>query len=137
MPRTPPPFLPTEATAAVEEIGRALARARLARGDTQQIAAQRCGVHWQTISRIERGDARVAVGTVFAVLVVYGMGRRLFELAEDDEATKILMQRALPRRAGGSRAGASKRAADRPAGAADAGDDEEGAGSQPSGGVPR
>jgi transcriptional regulator with XRE-family HTH domain len=101
MARTPPPFLPSEAVMAVEEIGLALARARLARGDTQQVAAERCGVHWQTISRIERGDPRVAVGTVFAVLVIYGQAARLFDLAQDTEATKVLMRRAVPLRGRG------------------------------------
>jgi hypothetical protein len=38
----------------------------------------------------------VAVGHVFAMLDMYGKGNKLFDLAEDDPQTLILMRRLLP-----------------------------------------
>jgi transcriptional regulator with XRE-family HTH domain len=82
----------------LKQIGKSLARARLARRDTQEIAGQRCGVHAQTIARIERGDPRVAIGTVFAMMTLYGRNDALLALAEDDDATVSLAQQTLPKR---------------------------------------
>ena len=60
--------------------------------------AERCGIHKQTVGRIERGDPAVGIGAVFSVLVMYGMGARLFELARDDEEALSIAMRALPKR---------------------------------------
>jgi len=49
------------------ELGQAIKAARLARGETRAIAAQRVGVHEDTIARLEAGDPRVAIGTVFTL----------------------------------------------------------------------
>lgn len=91
-------ILPTEAAAALRSLGQSLSRARRARGDTQKIAGERIGVHAQTIARIEQGDATVAVGMVYALLAMYGLAPRLFDLAKDDETTRLLAQKALPKR---------------------------------------
>ena len=55
-------------------------------------------MHAQTISRIEVGDPRVAIGTVFAYLGIYGRTQQLLALAEDDEMTLSLARQALPKR---------------------------------------
>lgn len=91
-------FLPFEVEQGLRAAGEHLERCRLARGETLQIVAERCGVHAQTISRIEKGDSSVSIGKVFAVLHMYGQVDRLFDLSKTDEATEILYQRMLPSR---------------------------------------
>ncbi len=82
----------------MKQLGKSLARARLARRDTQEVAGERLGVHAQTIARIERGDPRVAIGTVFAMMTFYGRTDALQALAEDDDVTVTLAQQTLPKR---------------------------------------
>lgn len=89
---------PYEVSAALESLGRHLERARLARGDTQKVAGERCGLHAQTIARIEKGDPSVGISKVFTLMAQYGMSQRLFELARTDEATEILYRKHLPAR---------------------------------------
>ena len=90
--------IPYEVESALSGMGAMLERARLARGDTQKLVGERCALHPQTIARIERGDPSVAIGKYFAVMHLYGLSGRLFELAKTDEATEILYRRRLPRR---------------------------------------
>ena len=89
---------PYEVTSALLALGKHLARARLARGDTQKVTGERCGLHPQTIARIEAGDATVGISKVFTLMALYGMAERLFELARTDEATEILYRKHLPSR---------------------------------------
>ena len=91
-------ILPYEAMAALEALGGLLSRARRARGDTQAVAAERCGLHKQTVARIEKGDPSVGVGKVFALMATYDMSQRLFSLAETDETTEVLYRKHLPAR---------------------------------------
>jgi hypothetical protein len=97
MPKTSPVY-PFEVASSLKGLGEMLSVARRARQDTLLDAAQRCGVHSQTISRIEQGDPGVAVGTIFLVMSTYGMAQRLFELSEIDEETEILMRKHIPQR---------------------------------------
>jgi len=92
--------LPFEMAQGLRDLGANLARARLARGDTQRTAAERCGLHPQTVARIERGDPGVAIGKVFSVMHIYGQGSRVHELARTDEAMEILYRHHLPKRGG-------------------------------------
>lgn len=78
--------IPDEARAALQGIGRAVRQARLARGEGQAAAAERLGVHVQTIGRIEAGEPGVAAGHVLGLMAVYGLGDRLAALAPLDEA---------------------------------------------------
>lgn len=91
-------FLPFEVDQGLKAVGEHLARCRLARGETQKTVGERCGVHVQTVARIESGDPSVAIGKVFALLHLYGQVDRVFDLAKTDEATEILYQRMLPSR---------------------------------------
>lgn len=97
--------LPASTRSALKQIGKSISRARRARRDTQEIAAERIGVHMQTIARIERGDPRVAIGTVFALLDFYGRASALRLLAEDDDLTLALAQQTLPKRGASAPAG--------------------------------
>lgn len=63
-----------------KQIGKALQRKREDLGLTQRQAAERVGVHWQTIGRIERGCGReTAAGPLaaFAALVGYPLAEAL------------------------------------------------------------
>ena len=91
-------FTPFEVEQSMQALGAHLARTRLARGDTQKLAAERCGLHTQTVARIERGDLGVGIGNVFALMHMYGQSDRLFELSRTDEATEILYRHHLPKR---------------------------------------
>lgn len=94
---------PFEVIASLKALGEQISRARRARGDTQAVAGERCGLHAQTVARIERGDPAVSVSKVFTLMTLYDMGARLFELSKSDEATDILMRRHLPKRGSSAR----------------------------------
>lgn len=99
-------ILPFEAEQALIELGSLLSRARRARGDTQAVAAERCGLHAQTVARIEKGDASVSVGKLFSLMTMYDLAPRLIELSRPDETTELLARQRLPKRvraAGGAR----------------------------------
>jgi HTH-type transcriptional regulator/antitoxin HipB len=63
-----------EALQTIRELGAAAKQARIAAGDGQAAAAERLGVHVQTIGRIESGEPGVAVGHVMGLLALYGVG---------------------------------------------------------------
>ena len=89
---------PYEVDQSLQALGAHMARTRLARGDTQRLAAERCGLHVQTVARIERGDPGVAIGKVFTLLHMYGQTSRIFDLSNTDQATEILYRHHLPKR---------------------------------------
>ncbi|WP_298233372.1 helix-turn-helix domain-containing protein [uncultured Azohydromonas sp.] len=62
-----------EALQTIRELGAAAKRARIAAGEGQAAAAERLGVHVQTIGRIEAGEPGVAVGHVMGLLALYGV----------------------------------------------------------------
>lgn len=94
------PSLPDDTLMALKAIGEALTRARLARGDTQQVAAERIGAHAQTVARMERGEPGVAAGALLGLLAIYGHDKTVWQLAEDTQQTTLLAMRKLrqPRR---------------------------------------
>jgi len=59
---------------AIKSLGTAVRAARTAAGQSQSAAAARLGVHVQTIARIESGEPGVAIGHVFGLLALYGLG---------------------------------------------------------------
>lgn len=89
---------PSQVLFALVDLGSACSLARLARGDTQAQAAERCGFHMQTVARIESGDPSVAISKVFTLLSYYGLGSRLFDLSQTDEVTQVLIERAVAKR---------------------------------------
>ncbi|WP_084150540.1 helix-turn-helix domain-containing protein [Azohydromonas australica] len=62
-----------EALQTIRELGAAAKQARIAAGEGQAAAAERLGVHVQTIGRIESGEPGVAVGHVMGLLALYGV----------------------------------------------------------------
>lgn len=66
-----------DALQSIRDMGAAAKRARLQAGEGQSAAAQRLGVHVQTIARIEAGEPGVAVGHVVGLLALYGLSLAL------------------------------------------------------------
>lgn len=98
--------LPASANYALQSLGGSIRRARLRRNLTIEDLAGRCDVGAQTISRLEKGDPGVAIGTVAAALSVLGLVGSLGEVAlrdPDGEALERVRgrQRARSRRAHG------------------------------------
>lgn len=80
------PALSFESEAALENVARGLRVARLARGESQATAAQRVGVGVATYQRMEsaNGIARVASGTLFTALCIYGFASQVLELGNPE-----------------------------------------------------
>ena len=88
--RRPTPHLLDQAT----QIGRRLARLRLARGIKQTDAALRAGLSRNTAYRLERGDPGLAVGQVLRYLDAIAPGSTLLDLlSESDPALAALAAR--------------------------------------------
>lgn len=62
---------------AIKELGAAAKVARTAAGQAQGVAADRLGVHVQTIGRIESGEPGVAIGHVLGLLALYDLTVKL------------------------------------------------------------
>ena len=85
-----PPHLLDQAT----QLGRRLARLRLARGIKQTDAALRAGLSRNTAYRIERGDPGLAIGQVLRYLDAIAPGSTLLDLlSESDPALAALAAR--------------------------------------------
>lgn len=65
--------IPGDALETIRKLGAAARQARTAAGENQATAAERLGVHIQTIGRIEAGEPGVAVGHVVGLLALYGL----------------------------------------------------------------
>ena len=65
--------IPEAALQTIQALGAAAKRARLAAGEGQAAAAERLGVHVQTVGRIESGEPGVAIGHVVGLLALYGV----------------------------------------------------------------
>ena len=64
-------------------MGAAAKAARLAAGEGQAVAAQRLGVHVQTIGRLEAGEPGVSIGHMIGLLALYGVGVTLHQRQGD------------------------------------------------------
>jgi transcriptional regulator with XRE-family HTH domain len=83
-------------------LGSLIQKERLVTGTSQLLLAERLGVSRQTVASLEKGDPRVAIGTVFEAAVTLGIPL----LAEDSQQIKQSQQLLanlegiLPKRAG-------------------------------------
>jgi transcriptional regulator with XRE-family HTH domain len=75
-----------ESEVALENVARGLRAARLARGESQATAAARVGVSLATYQRMESADgiARVASGTLFTALCIYGFAAQVLDLGNPE-----------------------------------------------------
>lgn len=103
----PGPTLSFLAAGALRTVGENIRTARLRRGESETLAAERAGVSRQTWRRLEKGHPAVSVGLLFEAMAVYGFGDQLFALADPaldaegiarDAARRPLRGRAADRR---------------------------------------
>jgi transcriptional regulator with XRE-family HTH domain len=82
------------------QLGERLKLARLRRGLSAELVAERTGISRQTLTRIEAGEPNVTFSNLFQVLQVLGLGEDIDKLAADDEMGRKLQDLALktPRR---------------------------------------
>lgn len=85
---------------ALKQLGNDLRSARLRRGISVADLAVRAGTSASTVTRLEKGDSGVGIGTLSDVLVVFGLIERLADLidARKDELGMALDAERLPRR---------------------------------------
>lgn len=87
-------------TRALAKLGRDLALARRRRRLTQASLAERAGIARKTLTRLEKGDPRVALEYLGRVMQVLGEIERLGQLLDTgvDQAGLLMMDEDLPRR---------------------------------------
>ena len=74
----------------MEALGQRLRLARLRRNLPTVLFAQRMGVSRDTLNRLEKGDATVALGTYMRALRVLGLDPDIDAVARDDELGRKL-----------------------------------------------
>ena len=92
--------LPIPVRRALSKLGADIRVARLRRRIPVAVMAQRALVGRITLSKVERGDPNVAMGTYATVLFILGMSERLAEVADIrlDELGMSLDEERLPKR---------------------------------------
>ncbi len=87
---------------ALAELGENVRLARLRRGLTQALVAERAGMSRPTLRQIERGASSVTLASVANVLHALGLENDLRAIARDDEVGRKLADAALLRKRGAS-----------------------------------
>ncbi|HKU24898.1 MAG TPA: hypothetical protein VJQ54_05460 [Candidatus Sulfotelmatobacter sp.] len=85
---------------ALKKLGQDLRDARLRRRIPVAIAAERASINRMTLSKIEKGDPSVAMGSYATVLFVMGMAERIGDIADvrNDSVGLQLEEERLPQR---------------------------------------
>lgn len=91
---------PIPAQRAMRKLGHDIKNARRRRRITAALMAQRAGISPGTLSKIEKGQASVAIASYASVLFVLGMVDRLGDLADarHDLTGRALEEEQLPKR---------------------------------------
>jgi transcriptional regulator with XRE-family HTH domain len=84
--------MPAHLTQGLKDIGEHIARLRKARRLLQAEAAVRANISRETASRIEHGDAAVAIGQIVRYLDVIAPGANLSRLYETQDAALALLE---------------------------------------------
>ena len=74
----------------IQAFGQRLKAARLRRGLTTILFAERVGISRDTLNRLEKGDATIALGTYLRALRVLGLDKDIDVVARDDELGRKL-----------------------------------------------
>lgn len=82
----------------IRALGQRLRDARLRRRISTVLFADRIGVSRDTLNRLEKGDATIALGTYMRALRVLGLDKDLDGVARDDELGRKLQDLNLPSR---------------------------------------
>ena len=77
--------------------------ARLRRNITAKLEAERVGISISTLTKIERGDPTVSLGSYMQVLVTLNMANDILKVASDDTLGRTLQDLNLPVRARASK----------------------------------
>jgi len=77
-------------------LGERLKLARLRRELTTVLFAERLGISRDTLSRLEKGDPNIALGTYMRALRVLGLDKDMDAIARDDELGRKLQDLKLP-----------------------------------------
>lgn len=80
----------------VRALGERLKLARLRRELTTVLFAERLGISRDTLSRLEKGDPNIALGTYMRALRVLGLDKDMDAIARDDELGRKLQDLKLP-----------------------------------------
>ena len=100
MKRTQQDLLPSDLIRQLSELGNCLAQSRIVRKIPQSEVAVRANISRNTVSRIENGDAGVAIGQILRYLSVVRPGATLADvMAKDDNAVQAANSLRRPRRA--------------------------------------
>ncbi|MEH4622621.1 helix-turn-helix transcriptional regulator [Phytobacter diazotrophicus] len=100
MKRSQQDLLSSEQSLQLGALGRKLAESRIARKMRQSEVAVRANLSRNTVSRIENGDAGVAIGQIFRYLDVIRPGATLADvLTKQDNVVDAMDAAARPRRA--------------------------------------
>lgn len=85
---------------ALKKFGADIRIARLKRGFTVEMMAERMGIHRSTYSKIEKGDPMVGLGAYATSLYVLGFGTPLSDLIDqrNDDTGLLLDLEKLPKR---------------------------------------
>ena len=100
MKQSPERLLPLPVERALKKFGSDIRIARLKRGFTIAMMAERVGVHRSTYSKVEKGAPMVGLGVYAEVLFVLGFGTPLASLIDQrsDDAGLLLDIEQLPKR---------------------------------------
>lgn len=82
----------------LKRFGENIRLARLRRGFSMEIVAERAGMSRTTLSAIEKGEAGVTLGSYANVLHILGLHQDISLLAKDDELGRKLQDLQLPQR---------------------------------------
>lgn len=100
MKRTQKPLLPTDLSRQLSDLGYVLAQSRIARKIPQSEVAVRANISRNTVSRIENGDAGVAIGQIIRYLDAVRPGATLADvMMKEDNAVQAVENLRRPRRA--------------------------------------
>lgn len=80
----------------LQDLGLRLRMARERRKLSQELFAERMGVSRETLRRLEKGDASIAMGTFMRALRVLGLDKDVNLLAADDDLGRKLQDLELP-----------------------------------------
>jgi transcriptional regulator with XRE-family HTH domain len=72
--------------------------ARMRRGMSTSLFAERLGVSRDTLNRLEKGDGNIAIGTYMRALRILGLDADMDAVARDDELGRKLQDLNLPSR---------------------------------------
>ncbi len=94
------PNLPLPVSRSLKKFGADIRTARLKRGFTEAMMADRIGAHRNTYRKIERGDPTASLGLYAAALFALGFATPFGDLIDQrrDDTGLLLDQERLPRR---------------------------------------